>query len=184
MESPVATEAQRKSPRGFSQSFSLGIHEGILKSAVHNFKYRGRIRLGREIVDEYLQRRGEEILAFDFDYVTFVPLHPFREWRRGYNQASIIAGMISIYAGKKTVPFLRRLKYTKQQVGLGRNERKENVKGAFALRKNLRKDIRNKRIILVDDVITTGATATECAGLLKSAGAAEVGLFTISRRHL
>lgn len=184
IDSPVAIETDRSAVKGFSESYSAGRHEGILKLSVHYFKYKGKIRLGREIVGEYLQRMGKEIIKFNPDYIAFVPLHPFREWRRGYNQAFIIAEEISRYVGKDIFYGLRRLKNTKQQVGLGKMEREENIKGAFGLRKGTEKVIKGKRVLIADDVVTTGGTARECGKLLRNAGAEDTALFTISRRSL
>ncbi|RMF97749.1 MAG: ComF family protein [Candidatus Schekmanbacteria bacterium] len=151
---------------------------------MHQFKYKGKTGLGREIIREYLKRYGKNIEDFSPDIVTFIPLHPYREWKRGYNQSYIIAEEISKFLKTKIYTGIRRIKNTKQQVGLNKKERRKNIKGVFALRKKSKECLKYKKILLVDDVFTTGATSEECGNILKKAGARELALFTISRRHL
>ena len=115
----------------------------------------------------------KEEFSKGFDYIIPVPLYPSRKRERGYNQSRILAEevskTISVPLAEKV---LIRKKKTKDQTHLSPEERERNVKGAFVVRANL--TLQGKKVILVDDVITTGSTLKECARVLKEAGAREV----------
>jgi len=109
-----------------------------------------------------------------------VPLHWRRRWRRGYNQAEMIAARVALLAGRPILPgALRRLRATAPQTGRNRRERVANIKGAFMVRSTgcgawPARDLKGATVLLVDDVVTTGATIRECARALKAAGACNV----------
>jgi ComF family protein len=108
-----------------------------------------------------------------------MPLHWRRRWERGFNQSELLAGAI---AKKWSVPLkraVRRVKSTSPQAGLTNAKRRANMGGAFAVNRNARLD--GARVLLVDDVLTTGATAAACARVLKRAGAAHVALLALAR---
>lgn len=129
----------------------------------------------------WLARAGRD-LTQTADMIVPVPLHPFRLWRRRYNQAALLALAVGRMCGKPVkVDLLRRLRATPPQGRLGRAERARNVEGAFALRKGAALGIQGKRVLLVDDVLTSGATAGACARLLKAHGAQAVDLLTLAR---
>ena len=114
-----------------------------------------------------------------FDLVVPVPLHPARLRERGFNQAELLA---KILAQKINIPLgcaLERIRYTTTQTALDRSERMENSHNAFRLRKNT--DVRGLRVLLIDDVLTTGSTLSECARVLKRAGANSVHAATAAR---
>jgi len=115
----------------------------------------------------------KEEFSKDFDYIMPVPLHLSRKRERGYNQSRILAEEISKTV---SVPLLEKVlirkKKTKDQTHLSPEERERNVRGAFVARAD--STLRGKKVILVDDVMTTGATLKECARVLKQAGAREV----------
>jgi ComF family protein len=113
----------------------------------------------------------------EFDCLAPVPLHPRRLRERGFNQAKVLASCLD--QGKLRADLLIRLKNNRPQVGLSGRERMANVRGVFAL--NLRYKAEGLRVLLVDDVWTTGATLRECARALKKAGAARVGAITLTR---
>ena len=117
---------------------------------------------------------------FTFQAVVPVPLHPKRLRERGFNQALSLARFISRF---HSIPLDRnklvRARYTHTQVGLSEQKRKENVKGAFVVKKE--KNFRNKHILLVDDVYTSGSTVDECAQVLLNAGARTVQILTLAR---
>lgn len=117
------------------------------------------------------------------DIVIPVPLHPHRlRWRR-YNQSALLARAISPEARKKTATnLLRRIKNTTPQTTLDTQARQENVADVFDVPKHLRAVIKDKRIVLVDDVITTGATIHACTQTLKDCGASWVGVITLAKR--
>ncbi len=168
--------ACRSGLRGFDRAFSFGFYEGPLRSLIHLFKYGGMTPLARRLGD-CLCRAVDENESFDF--VVPVPLHWRKRWRRGFNQADLLARQIAARRGTFVVRALRRKRSTATQAGLASAGRKRNVAGAFLLRSGA--DVRGKRILLVDDVMTTGATANACAAALKRGGARSVSLATLAR---
>jgi ComF family protein len=125
--------------------------------------------LGRLIADRGLSRA---------EVVTPVPLHPRRLRARGFNQAALLALGASA-AGPRLAHLLVRVRDTPPQTGLGREARRRNVRGAFALAR--RAEVRGLRVTLVDDVLTTGATAEACAEVLLAGGAKTVEVLTVAR---
>ncbi|TWA71512.1 ComF family protein [Azospirillum brasilense] len=129
----------------------------------------------------WMARAGAELLA-DADLLAPVPLHRLRLFRRRYNQAALLAQAAGRQAGRPVVPdLLVRRRSTPSQGGLDRSGRRRNVKGAFAVRPGLEPRVAGKRIVLVDDVLTTGATLSECARVLLRAGAERVDALTLAR---
>ena len=112
-----------------------------------------------------------------FDQVTPVPLHWWRRWERGFNQSELLALTLQKRCGIPTVRALRRIRRTESQAGLSNTARRKNVAAAF----ECRADVRGKRVLLIDDVMTTGSTAAACAAALKRAGAKRVTLLTVAR---
>jgi len=158
--------------------WSVGVYSDVLKELIHQFKYRDKKYLakplGRLLVDfvvRYLNRES-------FDYIIPVPLHRAREKKRGYNQAELLAQVVGEAIGKPVLTnLLERTRKTKPQFGLEREERFENISGAFQIsaRGNANHpQIAGRRILLLDDLATTGATLDECSKTLKKAGADEV----------
>lgn len=174
--------------------------EGPTKEMIHNFKYNSVLdlkeklgkmlsnaykqsfRAKRGITDEYRNWHSPEILlasrrlAQDDNntIITFVPLHPARFARRGYNQAEILAEVVSQRLKIPSLNLLRKVKNTKRQVGMVGRKRRQNLKGVFRIRNSKKPEIKGKKIIIIDDIATTGATLNECAKVLKEAGAKEV----------
>ncbi|RJX30437.1 MAG: ComF family protein, partial [Desulfarculus sp.] len=111
-----------------------------------------------------------------------VPLHPRRLMLRGFNQAAVLARGLAREGGPRLAPdLLRRLRHTRPQVGLDPAARRTNVAGAFGLGRNWAGRLAGAAVLLIDDVFTTGATAAECARVLKDAGAARVNVLTLVR---
>jgi competence protein ComFC len=148
-----------------------------LKEIIHVFKYQDLFSLKDYLAGELLELINKEGLVFDT--ISFVPLSKKRLIRRGYNQSQIIASELSRLTKADLYQDLVKIKETKTQVGLTRKERIKNLEGAFAL-KNERK-LAGKRVVLIDDVITTGATLDQCASVLKKAGAREVWGLTVAK---
>lgn len=114
--------------------------------------------------------------------LTPVPLHRWRIWKRGYNQAALIARALSARTGARAdLDLIRRVKATPPLRGMGRRERALTVQGAFRLAPGARERIEGRTVLLVDDVYTSGATANACASLLKRSGAAEVNILCWAR---
>lgn len=160
--------------RGFDDVFCYGAYDGTLRKLIHLFKYNGMRRLTRPLgalLSDALPRDRQ------FDLVTAVPLHWRRRWQRGYNQAELLGKAIARARGIRVANLLRRGSATRAQAGLSNAQRRENVAGAFRARRR----VAGLRILLVDDVMTTGATAGACARALKRAGAKSVSLLTLAR---
>jgi competence protein ComFC len=121
----------------------------------------------------------ERLRDISFDLIVPVPLHPARQRERGFNQASLLAESLSAETSMPCRGVLQRIRYTTTQTALDRSERMENLHNAFRLRKNA--DVRGLRVLLIDDVLTTGSTLSECARVLKRAGAISVHAVTAAR---
>lgn len=164
-----------KNPPYFDKAISAGPYSDTLAEAIKLFKYKKKIHIGRALTEETMK-----LIPDEHHPLIPVPLHPQRLREREFNQSAIIASVIS---SRFEIPLLTdvllRQRYTKPQVELGFRERKENVAGAFILQN--KKAIKNRHIILVDDVFTTGSTVNECAKVLKNNGAGKVFVITIAR---
>ena len=164
----------------FSRARAVGLYNGNLRNAVHLFKYRLNHSLAVPLGILMSCHMDKLIGEFTFQAVVPVPLHPKRLRERGFNQALSLARFISRF---HSIPLDRnnlvRARYTHTQVGLSEHKRKENVKGAFFVKKE--KNFRNKHILLVDDVYTSGSTVDECAKVLVNAGARTVQILTLAR---
>lgn len=164
----------------FSRGASLGPFEGALRLLIHELKYRSRRRVAARLA-ELLVARPEvgQVLCSD-GVLLPVPLHPRRRRERGFNQADLLARELGRRCGLRVAPAaLVRRKETRSQTGLSAAARRANMAGAFAVRR--RAQVTGQRVILVDDVTTTGATARACAEALRAAGAVEVRLLTVAR---
>ena len=153
---------------------------GIVRDVIHEFKYNRQIHL-RHLVARWLRAAldDDRLRGQQFDVIVPVPLHPARQRERGFNQATLLAELLSAHASIPCRPLLKRIRYTTTQTALDRSERMENLHNAFRLRKNA--DVRGLRMLLIDDVLTTGSTLSECARVLKRAGAKSVHAATAAR---
>jgi ComF family protein len=153
-------------------------HDGPVATAVRGFKYNRRLSLGPGL-SRLLAAVIDDLDAAG-DLVVPVPLHPRRQRQRGFNQAWLLARRAARRLGLPAEgDWLRRIRFTPPQVGLVRAEREANVRGAFSLAP--RANFAGRRVILVDDVLTTGATVDACARVLKKAGAEAVTVVTVTR---
>ncbi|MCP3676228.1 MAG: ComF family protein, partial [Deltaproteobacteria bacterium] len=165
-----------KHKRRFSLARSAGTYEGTLLDAIHLLKYRGKTALAHPLASLLT----DTIDGQEYDIITPVPLHRKRLQERGFNQSLLLArGVAKRYRIPIDYPNLRRVRATAPQINLSGNERKANVRGAFEVRKGA--PFSKKRVLLIDDVYTTGATVSECSKALKKAGANEVGVLTLAR---
>jgi len=153
---------------------------GLVRKLVHEFKY-GRQRYLRHPLAEWLGETMSDprLSGQRFDLLVPVPLHPARERERGFNQATLLAELLSRRTAIPLHPVLERIRYTTTQTVYDRAERMENLHGAFRLRK--KRDVRGLQVLLIDDVLTTGSTLSECARILKEAGASCVHAATAAR---
>ena len=152
--------------------------EGTLREAVHSFKFKGRKDVGRALV-RLLQPK---LLAMqdEFDVIVPLPVTEKRLKERGFNQTFIMGEEISAVTGKELdYQVLYKTRETDDQYTLSKSERKRNVRGVFALRNGKR--LEGKRVLLVDDLYTTGATVREAANVLRAAGSRSVVIFALAR---
>jgi ComF family protein len=166
-------------PPGWDRSRAAVLFDDHSKEIVHQLKYRDRAEAGL-FMARAMARAGSGLLK-DADFVLPVPLHRGRLWRRRFNQAALLARRISGSDGPTYQPeFLVRSRATLQQVGLSANERRRNVKGAFSVPFEARAMLAEKRVVLVDDVRTTGSTLRACTAALREAGAAKIYVLTFA----
>jgi ComF family protein len=162
--------------RGFDAAYCFGAYEGKLRDLIHLYKY-GRLQTLARPLGDFMAAalpRDER-----FDAIVPVPLHWRRQWQRGFNQSERLALTLSRRTAIPVIKALRRVHSTAMQAGLSNTARRLNVSTAFSCR---RPDaVAGKRILLIDDVMTTGSTASACAAELKNAGAARVALLTVAR---
>jgi len=158
----------------------VAVYTGCLLQAIHDFKYRRQPGLGRGLGRLITDNHCAGIDPEGFDVVIPVPLHVRRLRERGFNQSLLLARAVAT-AGGIQVDFLslRRERDTPPQTLMGRKERQANIRGAFAVVHRDR--LRDREILLIDDVYTTGSTLAECARALLDGGAARVGVLTLAR---
>ncbi|HSP45355.1 MAG TPA: ComF family protein [Chthoniobacterales bacterium] len=153
---------------------------GVVRRLVHQFKYAKQRYLRYPVAKWLLETlRDPRLRDRKFDVIVPVPLHPARERERGFNQAALLAELLPVAARAPVRLVLERTRYTTTQTAYDRAERMENLHGAFRLRK--KQDVRDLRVLLIDDVLTTGSTLSECARVLKVAGAVSIHAATAAR---
>ena len=158
---------------------SLGTFDDHYQKLVHRLKYEKKIHLGRRLAQKLGESVSEEKEFAGCDMVIPVPLHRARERERGFNQSEVLAEGISRVIGISLAKdILKRKRNTKDQTYLNAQQRAENVRGAFVVTQP--ENIDGKSVILVDDVMTTGATLNECARMLLEAGATRVFAATLA----
>ena len=146
---------------------------------VHALKYRDRHEVVRTM-GRMMVHAGRDVIS-QADLIVPVPLHRWRLWSRRYNQAALLASAVGAVTGISTqTDLVKRVRNTQSQVGLGEGQRSRNVKGAFAVPETRVSDVLGQRVLLVDDVLTSGATANECATVLKLAGAVHVDVLVFA----
>ena len=165
----------RSGLRGFDFAYCFGSYEGVLRELIHLYKYSRMRPLARPLGAMLARALPRDT---SFDAVVPVPLHWRKKWQRGFNQSELLARQIARRCGIPLRRPVRRRRATLVQAGLSNTRRRQNVAGAFAAKAG---NVRGLRILLVDDVMTTGATASACARALKQAGAESVTLLTLAR---
>ena len=167
-------------PPAYQRARAAVRFDDISRALVHALKYGDRLDLA-PMMGRWLSRAGRELLA-EADALVPVPLHWRRHWARRFNQSAILAAAVSKASG---VPIaasaLKRVKFTAQQVGLSRTQRAANIQGAFRVPRDGKAEVVGRRIILVDDVLTSGATVEGCAKALLRAGARNVDVLVFAR---
>ena len=167
-------------PPDFDRARAVCAFNGTAKNLVHALKYRDRTELA-PMLALWMARAGSEILA-ECDAIIPVPLHSRRLLSRKFNQAAELAGQISQLSGKPMLAAaVSRTRNTEHQVGLGRTGRAENVRGAVKVTERGKLEITGKRVVLIDDVYTTGATVSAMARAIRSSHAADISILTFAR---
>src|SRR5580692_7181751 len=167
-------------PPAYSRARAAVRFDEISRGLVHAFKYGDRLDLA-PMMGRWTSNAGRELLA-EADALVPVPLHWRRQWARRFNQSAMLASAVAKESG---VPIafgaLKRVKATAQQVGLSQKERAANIQGAFRVPQDGKAAVAGRRLVLVDDVLTSGATVEGCARALLRAGAANVDVLIFAR---
>ena len=180
LDGPLISAAAVADPPDYDRARAAACYRGGMRDLVHGLKFRDRHE-GLDLFARWLVRTGQDFLG-DADLLVPVPLYRLRLWSRRFNQSALLADRVAALTGLSIDPFaLARTRATRQQVGLSIAQRRKNVAGAFAVPQSKSSDVRGRHIVLVDDVITTGATANACAKALKRAGAAQIDVLALAR---
>ena len=165
----------------FDRARAAGFYQGLIREVIHRFKYGGQTFLLKPLARMLVVPAKDLIRLHRIDTIMPVPLHYRRLRQRGFNQASLLARTLGPLLQIPVDYFsLKRTRWTDPQIGLSRNQRAANVKGAFSLKSA--EKIKDKGILLLDDVLTTGETVNQCVGVLKKdGGAREVVVLTVAR---
>jgi ComF family protein len=167
-------------PPSFAKLHTVFHYDEHSKTLIHNLKYGDKTHTARYF-GTWMARVGQPSLA-QADMLVPVPLHKFRLLRRHFNQAALLAREIGCISGVPVYPqLLLRTRHTPPQAGLSSKERIRNVRGVFKLHPNYATLVKDKHIILIDDVMTTGATLSACAKIVLKAGASKVSILTLAK---
>lgn len=161
---------------GFDAVYTYGDYDGVLRELIHLFKFSGIKPLARPL-GQLLRRSVPRDIQVDV--IIPMPLHWKRKWERGFNQSELLADELSRHLGAPVSLALQRHKHTPAQAGLTLHERRRNVASAFSVRHQ--QQLENKHVLLIDDVLTTGATIAAASAALKKAGARRVSGLTLAR---
>ena len=176
---PLISAAAAADPPVYGRARAVARFEGVMRTLIHDLKFHDR-HDARRLFGRWLVEAGAELLA-DAELLVPVPLTRRRLLSRRFNQSALLAQEVARIAQIKVEPLaLLRVRSTKAQVGLSRQQRRENVANAFAVAKHRKDAVTGKKVVLIDDVITTGATAAACARALKRAGAARVDVLALA----
>jgi len=176
----IISAAALASPPAYARARAVVRYDDVARKLVHRFKYNDGLDTAPHL-GALIKRSGRPLIE-ESDIVIPVPLYRSRLWQRRYNQAAILALEIARQTSLSYEPqLLDRTRKTKTQVGLNARQRRRNVSGAFAINESAFERISGKRVLLVDDVITTGATIEACTRALLSGGAEVVNVLAFAR---
>ena len=191
IEKPVCGRCEKKSENiYYSRTIGLGKYDSVLKELIHLYKYNKKKELEKVLTALLMRKIKADSKTLQADLIVPVPLHWIKKRKRGFNQSEELGRYISKKLKIPMANYLKRRKNTKPQIGLSGEERRRNVKNAFGVRWLSRRlgifynysfySIKDKSIVLIDDVVTTGATVNECSKVLKRAGAKEVKVICLA----
>ena len=167
-------------PPPYARARAVARYDDMARQLVHKLKYKDRLDVA-PLMGSWMLRAGRELVE-ESDFIAPVPLYRSRLWRRRFNQSGLLAARISALSGLCLAEdMLTRTRPTRSQVGLSTDERRRNVAGAFAIGGKWASPVNGKTVLLVDDVITTGATVEACTKALLRAGAARVNILAFAR---
>lgn len=179
VEGGLCYECKKKIVPSLDDDLCIGYYKGILKELILKLKYKQDFNAGiilADLIEEKLNNLDGEY------YLTFIPVSKKTLKERGFNQCEYLANELSFRVGYPVINALEKVRETQVQKTLTKEERKTNLIGAFKLKDSV--DIKGKRIILIDDVITTGATLGEGKKILKENGALEIKILTLAKSHI
>jgi ComF family protein len=164
----------------FTSARSAVVAHNIVREAVHRYKYQRALWFEPFLADLFLREAVPALRGQDWDFIVPVPLHSVKQREREFNQAERLAAHLNAATQiPLNLKLLWRVRSTATQTLLTRQQRAANMRGAFALRPGV--GLNGERVVLVDDVFTTGATTNACAQVLRAAGAGDVCVWTVAR---
>jgi len=166
-------------PAGLVQVEWCATYSGPVREAIHALKYGGERRLVEPLAEALAERWARA--GAGGDLVTWVPVHPSRRRERGFDQAEELARVMASRTGLPVRACLARQRRTEAQHSLGHQERAGNIGGVFAASESARPELGGRWVVIVDDVLTTGATLAGCASALLAAGVAAISAITLAR---
>jgi ComF family protein len=166
-------------PPAYTRARAAVRFDEVARSLVHALKYGDRLDVAPTLAG-WMAQAGHELLG-EADALVPVPLHWRRLWARRFNQSAVLANCLSATAQVPVSTALKRARATPQQVGLSKTERAQNVQGAFRVPAAAKAEVSGRRLVLVDDVLTSGATLDACARALLRAGASQVDVLVFAR---
>jgi ComF family protein len=177
---PSLSAAAIAAPPAYDRARAVARYSETMRDLIQSFKYRDR-QEGLSLFGRWLARAGAELLT-DADVIVPVPLYRSRLWWRRFNQSALLSQQLSKRSGVPHDCFiLKRVRRTVSQVGLSAEQRKRNVAGAFQVDPARAAELAGQKVVVVDDVITTGATVEACARVLRRAKAARVDVLALAR---
>ena len=176
----ICQKCLKEEKRPWNRAFALMRMEGAGQELIHRFKYGGETALARAMGELASEKIISAEAVKELDCIVPIPLHWRRRVIRGYNQTLLFAGILSKHTGIPVIPILRRVKATPKQAKLDRKNRLRNLDGAFAVRKGKLHD-GTRRILLVDDVMTTGTTLSKATQVLLDNGALKIDVLVLLR---
>ncbi|QGJ72271.1 Amidophosphoribosyltransferase [Planctomycetales bacterium 10988] len=163
----------------FAYHFRLGIYQGLLRSLILQMKHDRSGQIAKTLAEAAWQRQGITLQSLPLDVIVPIPMHWQRRWDRGLNAPEVIAETLGRRLNLPAKNILQRKRATTMQAQRSATQRAENVKGAFEVRPKT--DLSGKSVLLVDDILTTGATCREAAKVLKRAGAKDTSVLVLGR---